>query len=106
MSNTLGAGFLEKVYERALIRELTLCGLTAKSQVSFPVVYKGQIIGDYVADLLVEGYLIVELKCVDRFSNEHLAQCINYLRATGHKIALLVNFQRPRVEWKRVVLGY
>ena len=103
VSNVLGAGFLEKVYERALIRELTLCGLTARSQVSFPVVYKGQLIGDYVADLLVEGYLIVELKCVDRFSNEHLAQCINYLRASQMKVALLINFQKPKVEWKRVV---
>ncbi len=103
VSNVLGAGFLEKVYERALIRELTLRGLRAMSHVSFPVDYKGQLIGDYVADLLVEDCLIVELKCVDRFSNEHLAQCINYLKASHVKAALLINFQKPKVDWKRVV---
>jgi GxxExxY protein len=67
------------------------------------VVYKGQCLGDYLADLLVEEKLIVELKCVDRFSNEHLAQCINDLRASGVKLALLINFQKPRIEWKRIV---
>ena len=78
ISKVLGAGFLEKVYERALIRELMLRGVSAKAQVSFPVCYKGQYIGEYVADLVVEEKLIVELKCVDRFANDHLAQCINY----------------------------
>src|SRR5438094_4249844 len=67
VSNILGAGFLEKVYERALIRELTDRGVTAKPQVSFPVCYKGRYVGEYVADLVIEGKLIVELKCVDRF---------------------------------------
>lgn len=103
VSNVLGAGFLEKVYERALIRELTVRGVAAKAQVSFPVCYKGQYVGEYSADLVVEGRLIVELKCVDRFSNEHLAQCINYLKASGLRVALLFNFQKPRVEWRRVL---
>ena len=102
ISRVLGAGFLEKVYERALIRELMLRGVKAKAQVSFPVCYKGQYAGEYLADLVVEEKLIVELKCVDRFANEHLAQCINYLKASGLRVALLINFQRPRVEWKRV----
>lgn len=104
IANVLGAGFLEKVYERALIRELALRGVRAKAQVSFPVCYKGQYVGEYMADLVVEEKLIVELKCVDRFANEHLAQCINYLRASGPGVALLINFQRPKVEWKRVLL--
>jgi GxxExxY protein len=104
VANVLGAGFMEKVYERALIRELALHGLNAKAQTSFPFCYKGQCVGDYVADLVVEGKLIVELKCVDRFANEHLAQCINYLKASGLRVALLINFQRPRVEWKRILL--
>ena len=56
-----------------------------------------------MADLIIEDKLIVELKCVDQFANEHLAQCINYLKASGMKLALLINFQKPRVEWKRVV---
>lgn len=57
-----------------------------------------------MADLVVEGKVIVELKCVDRFANEHLAQCINYLKASGLRVALLVNFQKPKVEWRRVLL--
>ena len=104
IANVLGAGFLEKVYERALIRELALRGVRAKAQVSFPVCYKGHYVGEYMADLVVEEKLIVELKCVDRFANEHLAQCINYLKASGLSVALLLNFQRPKVEWKRVLL--
>ena len=104
VANVLGPGFLEKVYERALIRELALRGVTAKSQISFPVLYKGHCLGDYVADLVVEGKLIVELKCVDRFANEHLAQCINYLKVSGLRLALLINFQRPKLEWKRILL--
>jgi PD-(D/E)XK nuclease superfamily len=58
-----------------------LRGVSAKAQVSFPVSYKGQYLGEYVADLVVEGKVIVELKCVDRFSTDHVAQCINYLKA-------------------------
>ena len=77
VSNVLGAGFLEKIYERALIEELGLRGLRVKAQTPFPVVYKGKPIGTYSADLLVEDRLLVEVKCVDGFSNEHLAQCIN-----------------------------
>ena len=100
----LGAGFLEKVYERALVRELALRGVNARAQVSFPVCYKERYVGEYVADLVVEEKVIVELKCVDRLANEHLAQCINYLKASGLPVALLINFQRPKVEWKRILL--
>ncbi len=78
-ANVIGAGFLEKVYERALIHELALRGVPAKAQVSFPISYKGKYLGEYAADLVVDEKVIVELKCVDRFANEHLAQCINYL---------------------------
>jgi GxxExxY protein len=106
ISRVLGAGFLEKIYERALIRELALRGVSAKPQVPFPVCYKGQCLGEYVADMVVDDKLIVELKCVDHFANEHLAQCINYLKASGLRVALLINFQRPKVEWKRVLLDH
>ena len=104
VSNVLGVGFLEKVYERALVAELRARGMRAQTQVSFPVLYKQESVGDYFADLVVEDLRLVELKCCDRFSNEHLAQCLNYLKASGKHIALLVNFQKPKVEWKRVVL--
>jgi GxxExxY protein len=103
VSNTLGAGFLEKVYERALVRELGLRGLRVASQVAMPVLYKGLCVGDYFADLVVEDELVVELKCVERLAGEHTAQCLNYLNACGRRVCLLVNFQNPRVEWRRVV---
>jgi GxxExxY protein len=77
VANTLGPGFLEKVYERALVRELELRGIKASTQVSFKVLYKGRPVGDYFADLVVEDSLAVELKCVDRLAAEHTAQCIN-----------------------------
>jgi GxxExxY protein len=104
VSNTLGAGFLEKVYERALLIELNIRGIRAVSQASFPVNYKGRSVGEYFADILVEDELVIELKCVDHLANEHLAQCINYLRASGKALCLLINFQKPKVEWKRIIL--
>jgi len=106
VSNTLGAGFLEKVYERALLRELALGGTRASAQVSLTVTYKGHPVGEYFADILVEDKLVVELKCVDRLANEHTAQCLNYLRASNLGLCLLVNFQNPRVEWKRIIQGF
>jgi len=105
VSNTLGAGFLEKVYERALLRELALRGISATAQASFAIAYKGQYVGEYFADILVEN-VVVELKCAERLANEHTAQCLNYLRASGKTVCLLVNFQKPKVEWKRIVQGY
>jgi len=103
VSNTLGAGFLEKVYERALLRELGLQGIRATSQASIDVSYKGHSVGEYFADILAEDVLVVELNCAERLASEHTAQCLNYLRASGLTVCLLVNFQRPKVEWKRVV---
>jgi GxxExxY protein len=103
VSNTLGAGFLEKVYERALFGELTLRGIRATAQAPLAVTYKGCNVGDYSADILVEDVLMIELKCVDRLANEHTAQCLNYLRASGLGLCLLVNFQKPKVEWKRII---
>ena len=76
VTNTLGAGFLEKVYQRALLRELGLRGIRAVAEASFTVTYTGHSAGEYFADLLVEDVLVVELKCVDRFSSEHTAQCL------------------------------
>ena len=90
VANVLGSGFLEKVYERALIRELSLRGLSAKAQVSFPVCYKDQYVGEYAADLVVEEKLIVELKCVEHFANEHMA-----LEANRGAIYQLLEGLRP-----------
>ena len=94
---------IEKVYQRALLRELGLRGIRATAEASFTVTYKSHSVGEYFADLLVEDVLVVELKCVERLSSEHTAQCLNYLRASGRTVCLLVNFQKPKVEWKRIV---
>jgi GxxExxY protein len=89
VSNTLGAGFLEKVYQRAPLGELGLRGIRATAEASFAVTYKGRSVGEYFADLLVEDVPVVELKCVERLASEHTAQCLNYLRASGRTICLL-----------------
>src|SRR5262249_49063167 len=106
VSNTLGAGFLEKVYQRALLHELRLRGIRAAAEVSFPVTYKGHGVGEYFADMLVEDVLLIELKCAESLFQEHTAQCLNYLRASGRTLCLLVNFQKPKVQWKRIVYGF
>jgi GxxExxY protein len=85
-----------------MARELAGRGLSIRTQVSYPVSYKGHCVGEYCADMVVDGQLVIELKCVDKFGNEHLAQCLNYLKASGLSSALLVNFQHPKVEWRLV----
>lgn len=105
VSNVLGCGFLEKIYERALEKELGLRGVRVERQVRYAVTYKGECLGEFAADLVVDGRVIVELKCVERFANEHVAQGINYLKASGLGVALLLNFHRPKVEVKRIVDG-
>ena len=106
VSNTLGAGFLEKVYERALLRELELRGIRAVGQAPLHVTYKKYEVGEYYVDILVEDLLMVELKCAEHLGDEHVAQCLNYLKASGKTVCLLVNFQRPKVEWRRIVCGF
>ena len=102
--NTLGPGFLETVYEKALMVELELAGLKALRQAAIPVLYRGVNVGDYFADILVEGRLILELKTVDTSSDVHRAQVLNYLKATGLKLALLINFTGQKLQWERIVL--
>ena len=104
VNNILGPGFLEKVYENALLVELKKRGLNAKSQVPITVNYKGEVVGDYIADLLVEDKVIVELKTVENLEKAHEAQLINYLKATGLHVGLLVNFKRKKADIKRMVL--
>jgi len=103
VGNGLGVGFLEKVYENALAHELRKNGLKAVQQLNVPVYYDGVRVGDYTADLLIEDCVLVELKVVKAFDDMHLAQCLNYLKATGLHVCLLINFGKPRVEVKRIV---
>ena len=105
VANTLGSGCLEKVYENALALELRRAGLAVAQQHGISVVYLGVTVGAYVVALLVEGVLLVELETVRALDHGHRAQCINYLRATGMQLCLLLNFGTPRLEIKRVVCG-
>jgi GxxExxY protein len=105
VNRVLGSGFLEKIYENALLLELRKRGLKAESQVPIKVLYKGNTVGDYSADILVEEKVIVELKTVEALDNVHEAQLLNYLKATGIQVGLLVNFKHPKAEIKRMVLN-
>lgn len=101
--DTLGSGFLEKVYENALAIELRNNSTVVEQQKPITVRYSGQVVGEYLADLLVDHVVIVEPKTAERLSEGHKAQTLNYLRATGLKVGLVINFGSPRLEWQRVV---
>ena len=88
----LGNGLMEKVYEKALAYELTLAGFQVETQKGLTVIYKGQIVGDYVADIFVDDKIIIELKTVEELKDIHKAQLLNYLKITGYKLGVLVNF--------------
>lgn len=105
VNRVLGAGFLEKVYERALLMELETRGLKAENQVPIKVFYKKEIVGDYIADILVEKKVLVETKSAEHLEKSHEAQLLNYLKATGIQVGLLVNFRHPKAEIKRMVLN-
>ena len=104
VNRVLGSGLLEKVYENAMMVELVDRGLKAESQVPIKVIYKGNQVGDYYADIVVEGKIILELKAVSSLENIHEAQILNYLKATDYKIGLLVNFTHPKAEIKRFII--
>ena len=101
--NILGYGFLERVYQKALQVELELRGVKAELEPKIKVQFKGVIVGDYAADLLVENKIIVELKTDAAYQSIHEAQLLNELRGTGMKLGFLINFGRERVEYKRMV---
>ena len=103
VSNTLGCGFLEKVYENALVHELRKADLQVQQQYGITVFYDGVVVGEYTADLLVEGVIILELKAVKDLDDIPLAQCLNYLKATNLRLCLLINFAKPKVEIRRIV---
>ncbi len=106
VATVLGNGFLEKVYENALTHELLKSGLQFFQQHPIKVMYDDVEVGDYIADLLVENSVIIELKAVKALDNIHRAQCLNYLKATGMSVCLLVNFGTPRIEIKRIVQDF
>ena len=99
--NELGDGFLESVYENALIVALRDRGIAVESQKAIDVEFRGQVVGNFFADLIVERKVIVELKAVSALTRSHQAQIINYLNATGFEVGLLINFGNPKLEYKR-----
>jgi GxxExxY protein len=104
VSNTLGAGFLEKVYENALVLELKKAGLVVEPQKYIKVKYDGVVVGDYIADIVVDDLVLLEIKAVQAIINIHQAQLLNYMKATGLKVGLILNFGTPKVGIKRMVL--
>ena len=102
VQNELGAGFVEKIYENALVIALREAGLKCAPQVAVSVTFRGQIVGEFFADILVEDKLILELKAVRELLGEHQAQLINYLKASDVEYGLLLNFGKPRLEIRRL----
>jgi GxxExxY protein len=100
----LGTGFVEKVYARALVHELGKAGLAVSQQHPLTVRYDGVVVGEFAVDLLVEGVVLVELKAAKAIDDIHRAQCLNYLKASGLHLCLLLNFGKPQLEIKRIVL--
>ena len=99
----LGPGFLESVYQAALEKELTLRGIPFQHQVELPVSYKGDLVGIYKADLIIDSKIIVEIKGISKLNASHQAQALHYLAATGLELAILVNFGMSSLEYRRVV---
>jgi GxxExxY protein len=102
VSNTLGIGFVEKVYENAFAHEMRKQGLGVKQQLPIEVSYDQVLVGEFFADLLVDDLVLVELKAVSVLNSEHLAQALNYLRATGLPACLLINFGQPKLQIRRL----
>ncbi len=106
VSNTLGPGFFEKLYEKALCIELENSGIYFQRQKPVQVMYKNNLIGEYIADIIVEDMLLLELKAVSALCGEHEAQLMNYLKATGLSVGLLLNFGKPKLGIKRMVWNH
>ncbi len=99
----LGGAFLEAVYQRALAHELVLRNIPFGEQKLLPVHYKGQLVGEYRADFVVDGKIIVEIKVASAITSEHESQALNYLAVTGHRLAIIINFGAESLQHKRVI---
>ncbi len=102
--NTLGHGFLEKLYENAMVIEFQEKNIPYQQQISFDVSYKGVSIGTYIPDLIVNDRIVVDVKTIDRISNNEKGQMLNYLKVTNVKVGLIINFKHAKLEWERIVL--
>ena len=102
--NELGNGLLEKPYENSMVVEFQLRKIPFAQQTRFPVLYKTIPVGEYIPDLIAFNSVIVDTKVIDHITNIERAQMLNYLKITGHKVGLIINFKRPKLEWERIVL--
>jgi GxxExxY protein len=103
--NMLGHGLHEKPYENALVVEFSLAKIPFEQQRRFPVIYKMVQVSEYVPDLIAFGTVIVDPKVIDRITDHERGQMLNYLRITGLKVGLILNFKRAKLEWERIVLS-
>jgi GxxExxY protein len=101
--NGLGHGLLEKPYENALVVEFGLRGIPFMQQQQFDVIYKGVKVGEYIPDLIVFHKIVVDVKVIDRITNHEVGQILNYLKITGLKLGIILNFRRAKLEWKRII---
>lgn len=102
--NGLGHGLLEKPHENALVVEFKLRGITYLQQPRYNVVYKDEVVGEYIPDLIVSNKVVVDTKVIDHIADHEVGQMLNYLKITGFKVGLIINFKKARLEWKRIVL--
>lgn len=102
--NTLGHGLLEKPYENALVVEFDLRGIRFQQQLRFDVTYKAVKVGEYVPDLIAYGQIVVDAKTIEQITNEERGQILNYLKITGFRVGVILNFKHPKLEWERLVL--
>ncbi|MDD2479310.1 MAG: GxxExxY protein [Victivallaceae bacterium] len=102
--NTLGCGLLEKPYENALVVEFRLKGIPFQQQSRFPVIYKSIQVGEYIPDLIAFNQVVIDTKVIECIGNNERAQLINYLKITGLRVGLILNFKHTKLEWERIVL--
>ena len=101
VSNELGVGYIESVYEKALQVALLQKGMVVERQIPLHVIFRGVTVGDFSADMLIEGKVLLELKAVDAFSKQHFAQLLNYLKATEIEVGMAINFGTPKIQFRR-----
>lgn len=101
--NTLGPGLSEKPYENALAIELRIAEIDFLQQQPFPVIYKGHVVGECIPDLIAFGIIVIEAKTVASIGDSERGQMMNYLKITGHRLGIIINFRHPKLEWERVV---
>ena len=103
--NSIGHGLREKTYERALMVEFRHQGMENETQKIFPVYYRGEKVDEFIPDLIVDGDVVVDTKTVESINNDHIGQMLNYLRITGLKVGLLLNFKHSKLQWRKVTLN-